>query len=229
MRRTSRLHDTRFHALTLGLGLLLCGCNAEAADSGPGTIRYLALGDSFTIGTGSPPDLSFPSQLKRILLKRGVDVRLENVAVNGYSTQQLIDLELEALPRFKPDTVTLAIGANDLVRGDDAVAYRRNLKLIFKAIAKARVKRTLVLPQPDWSQSPVAAGFGEPAALRARIEAYNAILKEEATAAGATYLELFPQFVEQAKQGLVAPDGLHPSAKAYTAWAESLAGSFLAK
>ena len=70
---------------------LLSGFDAAAADSGPGSIRYLALGDSFTIGTGGPPELCFPSQLKRILLKRGWDVRLENVAVNGYSTQQVID------------------------------------------------------------------------------------------------------------------------------------------
>ena len=224
---TSLQNDTRFPPIALALVLL--GLNASAGEGGPAPIRYLALGDSFTCGTGSSPDLSFPSQLKRILLKRGVDVRLENVSVNGYSTNELIDRELEALPRFKPDTVTLAIGANDLVRGDDAVTYRANLKVIFKAIAKAGVKRTLVLPQPDWSQSPVAAGFGEPAALRTRIEAYNAILKEEATAAGATYLDLFPQFIEQAKQGLISPDGLHPSPKAYAAWAESLLGSFLAK
>ena len=207
--------------------LLLLGLNASSADKGP--TRYLALGDSFTIGTGNPPDLCFPSQLKRILLKRGVDVRLENVAVNGYSTHEVIDRELEALARFKPDTVTLAIGANDLVRGDDERAYRANLKTIFKAIKAAGVKRTLVLPQPDWSQSPVAAGFGEPAALRQRIEAYNAILKEEAVATGATYLDLFPQFIEQAKQGLIAPDGLHPNSKAYAFWAESLGERFLAK
>ena len=221
--------DRRFPSIALGLALVLAGYNASAADAGPGPIRYLALGDSFTCGTGSSPDLSFPSQLKRILVRRGLDVRLENVSVNGYSTQQLIDRELVALARFKPDTVTLAIGANDLVRGDDVGAYRENLKVIFKAIAAAKVRRTVVLPQPDWSQSPVAAGFGEPAALRARIEAYNAILKEEATAAGATYLDLFPQFAEQARQGLISPDGLHPSPKAYAAWAESLAQSFLAK
>lgn len=208
---------------------VLVGLNASAADGGPSPLRYLALGDSFTIGTGSPPDLSFPSQLKRILLKRGVDVRLENVAVNGYSTREVIDRELEALPRFRPDTVTLAIGANDLVRGGDARAYRVNLQVIFQAIAAAGVKRTFVLPQPDWSRSPVAAGFGEPSALRERIEAWNAILKEEAVAAGATYLDLFPLFVEQAGQGLLCPDGLHPSPKAYAAWAESLAGRFLAK
>ena len=223
------LHDRPFPSIALALALFLAGYNASAADAGPGTIRYLALGDSFTCGTGSSPDLSFPSQLKRILAKRGVDVRLENVSVNGYSTQQVIDRELEALPRFKPDTVTLAIGANDLVRGDDPRAYRENLKVIFKAIAKAGAKHTIVLPQPDWSQSPVAAGIGEPAELRVRIEAYNAILKEEATAAGATYLDLFPQFVEQARQRLISPDGLHPSSKAYAAWAESLAGIFLAK
>ena len=227
---TSLQNDTRFRSIALGLVLL--GLNASAGEGGPTpipSIRYLALGDSFTCGTGSSPDLSFPSQLKRILLKRGVEVRLENVSVNGYSTNELIDRELDALPRFKPDTVTLAIGANDLVRGDDTVTYRANLKVIFKAIAKAGVKRTIVLPQPDWSQSPVAAGFGEPAALRTRIEAYNAILKEEATAAGATYLDLFPQFIEQARQGLISPDGLHPSPKAYAAWAESLLGAFLAK
>jgi acyl-CoA thioesterase I len=222
---TSVLHSSWF-AATL---LLLSGFDAIAADSGPTSIRYLALGDSFTIGTGSSPDLAFPSQLKRLLLKRGLDVRLENGAVNGYSTNEVIDRELEALPRFKPDTVTLAIGANDIVRGDDARAYRENLKVIFRAISKAGVKRVFVLPQPDWSQSPVAKGFGDPDELRGRIEAYNTILAEEAKAAGATYLDLFPQFVEQAKQGQLAPDGLHPSPKAYASWAESLVGGFLAK
>jgi lysophospholipase L1-like esterase len=213
----------------LALATLCLAFPAFAADGGLTSLRYLALGDSFTIGTGSPPDLAFPSQLKRLLLKKGLDVRLENVAVNGYSTREVIARELEALPRFKPDVVTLAVGANDLVRGDDVVQYRKNLKTIFSAISKAGVKRVFVLPQPDWSQSPVAEGFGDPAALRARIEVYNGILTEEAKAANALYLDLFPLFVEQAKQGLVAPDGLHPNPKAYAAWAESLSEQILAK
>lgn len=189
-------------------------------------MRYLALGDSFTCGTGSPPELSFPSQLKRALGKKGVEVKLENVAVNGYSTDELIARELEALERFKPDTVTLAVGANDIVRHDDLDAYRKNLKAIFKAINAVKPKRVFVLPQPDWSQSPVAEGFGDRAALRARIEVYNAVLSEEAKTAGASYVDLFPQFVEQAKKGLIAPDGLHPSSRAYAAWAEALLPKF---
>lgn len=207
---------------------LLVSMVAMAGDT-HGTTRYLALGDSFTIGTGSPPDQAFPAQLKRLLTARGVDVRLENVAVNGYSTQDLIDEELEALERFHPDTVTLAIGANDLVRGDDEVRYRQNLQRIFKALAAAQVRRVFVLPQPDWSKSPVARSFGEPGAIHARIEAYNTILREEATRAHATWLDVFPLFEQQATRGLVAPDGLHPSAKAYAAWAEVLRERFMAK
>jgi lysophospholipase L1-like esterase len=185
-------------------------------------IRYLVLGDSFSCGTGSPPELAFPSQLKRALGKKGVEVKLENVAVNGYSTNELIDRELEALERFKPEIVTLAVGANDIVRHDDLDQYRANLKKIFKAITAVKPRKVIVLPQPDWSQSPVAEGFGDRDAIRARIEVYNAILSEEAKAAGATWVDLFPQFVEQAKKGLIAPDGLHPSSRAYAAWAEAL-------
>ena len=120
--------------------------------------------------------------------------------------------------------MTLAIGANDVVRQTGEGRYRANLARIFAAIIAAGVKpaRVFVLPQPDWSQSPVAAGFGDPAALRARIEAHNAILKQEAAKGGAVYVDLFPSFVEQAKAGLIAPDGLHPSAKAYSAWADAL-------
>lgn len=195
---------------------------AAEPNAPPVSIRYAAIGDSFTCGTGGPPELSFPSQLKRALVKQGVDLKLENVGVNGYSTRELIDRELEVLERFKPDTVTLAVGANDIVRHDDEEEYRANLKTIFKAIRAAKVKRTFVLPQPDWSQSPVAEGFGEPSTIRARIERYNQILKEEAQAAGATWVDLFPKFVEQAKKGLIAPDGLHPSTRAYAEWAEAL-------
>lgn len=225
MRLTS--YVTLTHALRTAFKVAaVVALAAHAQDGGAKRLRYLALGDSFTCGTGSSPDLAFPAQLRRVLHKRGVEVRVENVAVNGYSTRELVERELEALPRFKPDVVTLAIGANDLVRGDDPVAYRKNLRRIFKAITQADVHLVLVLPQPDWSQSPVAAGFGEPAALRARIEAYNAILREEAEAAGAKYLDLFPQFVEEAKRGWLAPDGLHPSPRAYAAWAEALAPAF---
>ena len=191
----------------------------------PTSLRLLALGDSFTIGTSQPESLNFPSQLAGMLRKRGVEVRLENVAVNGYSTKELIREELPALEVVKPNVVTLAVGANDIVRESNQDAYRGRLKHIFQTIRAARVapSRIFVLPQPDWSRSPVAAAFGDRDQLRARIETYNAILADEARAAGATYVDLWPLMMEQAAAKMVAEDGLHPRAKAYTAWAERLA------
>ncbi len=80
-----------------------------------------------------------------------------------------------------------------------------------------------MIPQPDWSRSPVAAAFGDPESLAAQIELYNSILRAEAARAGARWVELFPLMQRQAQQGLVAPDGLHPTAAAYAAWATELA------
>ncbi len=198
--------------------LLFLAC-ADAADT-----RYLALGDSFTIGTGSRPDASFPSRLAELALERGAVVSLKNVAVNGYSTQELIERQLPVVRGFAPTHVTLAIGANDLARGRGPTDYRRNLWIIFAALERDGVdpKNVWALPQPDWSKSPSARAFGQPAQLHAQIVLYNTILSEEVRAFGGKYFDLFPLMEEQAAQQLVASDGLHPSAAAYAAWADRL-------
>ncbi len=90
------------------------GPDARAAAS---FIRYLALGDSFTAGTGSTPADAFPVRLAERLRARGVPVTLENLGVNGYTTDDLVARELPRLVPFAPTMVTLAIGANDLVHG----------------------------------------------------------------------------------------------------------------
>src|SRR5262249_37169554 len=90
-------------------------------------VRYLALGDSFTIGTGSSEAQAFPARLKALLeKKKGVTVKLLNPAVNGYSTEELMEDELPNLEKFTPTLVTLAVGANDIVRGRGPDDYRAN-------------------------------------------------------------------------------------------------------
>ncbi len=184
-------------------------------------VRYLALGDSFTIGTGSSESQAFPSRLKPLLeKKRATPVKLLNPAVNGYSTQELIDDELPTVEAFKPTLVTLAVGANDIVRGRGPDDYRANLKKIFAALpAKASV---VSIPQPDWSRTPVAKHFGDPDALQKQIVLYNRILEEETKAAGGRYVDLWPLMRKQADAKQLAPDGLHPNAQAHAQWAEAL-------
>lgn len=191
--------------------------------------RFLALGDSFTIGTGTTPDRSFPAVLTRIWTERGRSVVLSNPAVNGYTTADLIADELPLVASFEPTLVTLLIGANDIVRGSTEDRYRQQLRLIHERLdADASDARVIALPQPDWSLPPAGSGFGDLAAIARTIERFNEIARDEAGRAGARWVDLVPLMRGQGRKKMFAADGLHPSAEAYAEWARALATTALA-
>jgi acyl-CoA thioesterase-1 len=186
--------------------------------------RFLALGDSFTIGTGTTPDRSFPAILARLWTERGRMVVLSNPAVNGYTTDDLIRDELPLVASFRPTLITLLVGANDIVQGSSDDRYRRQLRSIHERMrADAPDARAVGLPQPDWSLSPAGSGFGERASVARKIERFNEIARNEAERAQAMWIDLFPLMREQGRKRMVAADGLHPSAEAYAEWAQALA------
>lgn len=189
--------------------------------------RYLALGDSFTIGTGTTSERSFPAALVARWKAAGREVALTNPAVNGYATDELIARELPLAQRVHPTLVTVLVGANDIVRGSTEERYREALRRIYQGLAGAGVPAAAIyaLPQPDWSRSPAAATFGAPSDLFRAIERFNAIAREEVERAGGAYVDLFPLMRSQAERGMVAADGLHPSAQAYAEWAAALEGA----
>ncbi len=207
-------------------GLALCAAACTSARATPpasepgGPPRYLALGDSFTIGTGATPDQSYPA---RLTARASCRVELRNVAVNGYTTEDVIEEELTELTRFAPTFVTLAIGANDIVQGRAPDEYREHLRRILAAVKAAGARRIVTIPQPDWSLSPAARDFGESPAIHARIVEANGILRDETLAVGGTFVDLFGMMEAQARAGMIARDGLHPSTAAYEAWAVELA------
>jgi lysophospholipase L1-like esterase len=191
--------------------------------------RFLSLGDSFTIGTGTTPDRSFPAVLARIWTERGRTVVLSNLAVNGYATDDLIRDELPLVASFGPTLVTLLIGANDIVRGSTEERYRQQLRLIHERLdADASDARVVALPQPDWSLAPAGSGFGDLGAIVRMIERFNEIARDEAGRAGALWIDLFRLMREQGRKKMFASDGLHPSAEAYAEWARALATTALA-
>ena len=186
-------------------------------------MRYLALGDSFTIGTGTTPDRSFPAVLVSLWWDDGQECDLRNPAVNGYTTDDLVREELPLVEAFAPDLITLLIGANDIVAGVSEQRYRAQLRRIHDRMrADAPGAARYALPQPDWTLCPAAASFGDLARLARTIERFNQIAREEAERAEATYIDLFPLMREQLRSGMVAADGLHPSAEAYAGWARAL-------
>lgn len=154
---------------------------------------------------------------------RGRVVELRNPAVNGYRTDDLIAEELPLLSSFRPTLITVLIGANDIVAGSSDDRYRDQLRQIYRRITTdAPDAKVHALPQPDWSLSRAGASFGAPAAIAARIERFNAIAREEAEDAHAEHVDLSRLMRDQMRRGMLAPDGLHPSAAAYAQWAEAL-------
>jgi lysophospholipase L1-like esterase len=159
----------------------------------------------------------------RLWAERGRTVDLRNPAVNGYRTDDLIAGELPLVALYRPTLVTVLIGANDIVAGSSDERYRDRLGVIHGRVrAEAPDAAVHALPQPDWSLSRAGAAFGEPAAIAARIERFNAIAREEAQRAGGSYVDIFPLMRDQMRRGMLAPDGLHPSTAAYAEWAEAL-------
>ncbi len=197
--------------------------SSSSSASAATQIRYVALGDSFTIGTGSTPDDAFPARLTHAW--SSCDVHLANLGVNGFTSADVLRVEVPRLGEFAPTFVTFAAGANDIVHGIPEASYRAVVARVFAAIRAAGVppSHTIALPQPDWSLSPAAASFGDPAELASRIERYNAILAEEAKTAGARYVDLFPLLHDLATKHEVADDGLHPSKHAHDVWGNALA------
>jgi acyl-CoA thioesterase-1 len=208
----------------LSLSLMTACTHREAPAPGKGATtdgqRLLALGDSFTAGTGASAEEAFAARLVDRWRGEGCVVELRNVAVNGYTSRDVIERELPELSRFSPTWVTLAIGANDLVRRVPEQTYRDNVRAILAAATKVAPKgHVLVLPQPDWARSEVGVSFG---ITPADVDRFDAVLREESASTGARFLELKPLMRAEADAHMVAPDGLHPNATAYAEWSDAI-------
>jgi lysophospholipase L1-like esterase len=188
-------------------------------------VRYLALGDSYTIGTGaSSPAHSWPSIIaERLTEQTGRQVELTNPAVNGFTTLDLISKELPQVRRLKPDLVTILIGVNDLVRDRTPDHYRASLVKIYDEVAKEKAPegRAFAVSIPNWSVVPAAREFGDPERIRDLTDTFNDVAREEAAARGFGWIDI----TAASLSGLgtpdwIASDGLHPGDNQYAAWAE---------
>ena len=190
-----------------------------------GPIKYLALGDSYTIGTGATSEAhNFPSILRELLAKATRrPVELTNPAVNGFTTGDLIAKELDHLDRVRPDIISVLIGVNDLVQHVSAEEYRTSLNTIYDRIGRLQLPRGRVvgISIPNWSVVPAAAEFGGPQLIKAMTNEYNAVAREEALSRSFSWVDITGVSTYQmGSPGWIAADGLHPGDPQYKAWAE---------
>ena len=186
-------------------------------------LRYLALGDSYTIGESVAAAERWPVQLAAMLRAAGVPVEPpEIIARTGWTTDEL-DAAIDAAAPVGPyELVSLLIGVNNQYRGRSASEYAAQFAaLLARAIgfAGGRPGRVLVLSIPDWGVTPFAQSRDR-AAIGAAIDQFNAINAAEAGRAGVRYVDVTLLSRQAARDaGLIAEDGLHPSGRMYAGWA----------
>jgi lysophospholipase L1-like esterase len=207
--------------------VLACGGRTRMAEDGAGGgptgVRFLALGDSYTIGEGVAEHDRWPVQLAALLRQHGVSVaEPEIVARTGWITGELSAGIDAAAPRGPYALVTLLIGVNNQYRGLGLDEYRDQLRaLLHRAVAFAGgdAGRVVVVSIPDWGVTPFAEGRDR-AVIHAGIDAFNDVNRGEARRAGAGYVDVTPATRRDGTDpAFIAGDGLHPSGKMYTEWA----------
>ncbi len=184
-------------------------------------IRFVALGDSYTIGTSVLERERWPNQLAARL--PAIEL-VANLGVNGFTSRDVIEVELPQLAALRPDAVSLLIGVNDVVQGVPEATYRLNVATVLDAlVAQVGADRVVVVTTPDYTVTPAGANYGDPATQAARIRAWNAINTELARARGIAVVDIHDISLRAASdQTLVASDGLHPSGAQYGLWVDRI-------
>ncbi len=200
---------------------------SPAAPSGvPGSggadrIRYVALGDSYTIGTSVAERERWPDQLVARLPQLEL---VANLGVNGFTSRDVIEVELPQLDALRPELITLLIGVNDVVQGVPAETYRQNVaRILDDAVDRVGAARVLVVTTPDYTVTPSGADYGDPVQQSAGIRANNAIITDVARGLGIQVVDIHDISLGAATdRGLVASDGLHPSGAQYELWVDRI-------
>jgi lysophospholipase L1-like esterase len=182
-------------------------------------MRFLALGDSYTIGESVASSDRWPVVLAERLGLPDPQI----IARTGWTTDELRAAIDDAHPVGPFDLVTLLIGVNDQYRGRDAQSYRGEFTVLLQRaieFAGGDAARVVVVSIPDWSVTPFASDRDRNQ-IAAEIDRFNLANRDEAGRAGAQYADI----VEASRQArhepeLTAADRLHPSAAMYRRWVD---------
>ena len=188
----------------------------------PAELRYLALGDSYTIGEGVPEDGRWPVQLACALRADGIAVSEPKIiAQTGWTTDELDAGSDRVHPLAEYDLVSLLVGVNNQYRGRSVDEYREQFSaLLERAIGFAQWKRerVLVLSIPDWGVTPFAEGRDR-ASIAQEIDRFNAAALQACVQRGVAFVDITPASRDGGDAvEMLADDGLHPSAAMYARW-----------
>jgi lysophospholipase L1-like esterase len=192
------------------------------------TLRYLALGDSYTIAERLPRQDSWTTQMAEMARARGTLLGAPTIiAQTGWRTDNLLRAVAAAeadgrLAAEGYDLVSLLIGVNNQYQGGAVETFRAEfaeLLRVAQKLARGQASRIVVLSIPDYSVTPFVANANR-AAIADAINRFNAVKREECEKAGVAFVDITPLSREaESRPSFIISDGLHPSRLQYAEWA----------
>lgn len=195
-------------------------------------MRYLAIGDSYTIGEALPVEDSWPMQWAHALRANGIHIADPRIiAKTGWTTDELSEAldEAHASNTITPpyNLVSLSIGVNNQYRRRSTDNYREEFSDLLKRsirYAGKKTARVFVLSIPDWGISEFGQKSGRDTAKIAReLDIFNQINAEVSKTADVHYVDISKITRDAgADAKFYAEDGLHPSRALYALWVKEL-------
>ena len=193
---------------------------------GKNTSKFLALGDSYTVGASVTFSERWPVQfLDELKLYTTAIDTLQIIATSGWRVDQLkFGMDNSNLePPY--GLVSLLIGVNNQYQGQNANDFRPEfIEMLEKSLklVNNRKERFFVISIPDWGASPYGFGFDR-AKVSKEINEFNSVVKEESEKRGLRYFDI-TTISRRAliDRTLIASDGLHPSGKMYKLWVDKM-------
>lgn len=202
-------------------GVFSCHNKAEK-ESELAPIKYLALGDSYTIGQGIALAESWPLQLGGKLVENSFSVdKNDIIAQTGWETTDLLNaLADSSLEDY--NLVSLLIGVNNQFSNRPFETYTIEFDLLLdQAIGLAGSDRVFVVSIPDYGVTPFGSNNSENIAFE--LDEYNAYTAAKCQALNIPFINI----TEISRQlgdsnGALASDNLHPSSTQYGKWVEEM-------
>ena len=207
----------------LPIFLIYLAFAAQLVDANP--IRYVAIGDSYTVATGIDEKDSWPSQLTQKLKSAGIEINLiEILGMRGATSQQTLNEVMPLLKNLKPEFISLLIGVNDWIReGVSSSKFKIRIKNLIDEIQSnlPPPRKLLLVTIPDFSCSPQKKNWGYGKSATNGITRLNKILNTEAVLRNLVIVDIYPLSQDLCSQfGMFSDDGVHPSALQYSKWVD---------
>jgi lysophospholipase L1-like esterase len=188
-------------------------------------VKFLALGDSYTIGESVEASKNWPHQFIDSIKAKGVNAENPVVlATTGWRTDDLMNAINNSHLASDFNLVSISIGVNNQYQGKPFSQFEKELPLLFSQALRHcnnDTTRIFFVSIPDYYFTPFGLSSKKGKTISADLDQYNAFIKLFAEKMHVPFIDVTP-ISRNRDEHLTAKDGLHPSAFHYSKWVSEM-------